>query len=431
MKIKKLFLILFFLGLGIWGAYRFFLLDILYPYNKEFKKFVIESSSPIENIDPKNETYDGFDKIASAIGDSRVVFLGEQDHGDAPTFLAKTKIIKYLHEKMGFNVLVFESNFLGLNRSLANAEELRFSTSSQYKDFIFPIWTNCRECSELFNYIDSKKSTDNPILISGMDPQVYSSEEGPFPIDYLISDLARNNVFRDSTEWKNITRSLRTLVQDDYEAVLNPSAIDSLESFFKIAESKLKPDSYLHQSLRSFRGFALSALDTSESNNARDAQMSDNFLWLKDHVFSEEKILVWASNSHLFKGYRDLPYSIHPSDSINAGTLIADKIEDELYVLGFTSNRGKAGRLYKEKYDLSPPNRNSFEAFIEETDVEYAFIDFKANRFDENRNQRFWMKSITHSPNNFYWTKMFDGIFYIEEMYPCSDVLGIDQFAIE
>lgn len=56
MKIKKLFLILFFLGLGIWGAYRFFLLDILYPYDKEFKKFVIESSSPIENIDPKNES---------------------------------------------------------------------------------------------------------------------------------------------------------------------------------------------------------------------------------------------------------------------------------------------------------------------------------------------------------------------------------------
>lgn len=413
------------------GFYQFFLVDILLPYDKEFKKFVIESSSPIENIDPKDENYNGFEKIAAAIGDSKVVFLGEQDHGDAPTFLAKTKIIKYLHEKMGFNVLVFESTFLGLNSSLANNEGSRFSTRSDYKNYIFPIWTNCGECTELFSYVDSSQLTESPIFVSGMDPQVYSSEKGPFPIDYLISNLASNNVFRDRMEWKNITRSIKTLVQDDYQAVLNPSAIDSLESFFKIAESKLNPASYLHQSLRSFKGFALSALDTTESNNARDAQMSDNFLWLKDHVFPDEKIIVWASNSHIFKGYRELSYSIHPNDSINAGTLIADKIEDELYILGFTSNIGKAGRLYGEKYDLIAPNRNSFEAFVEETGAEYAFIDFNRNSYEKNQNPSFWMKSLIHTPNKFNWTKMFDGIFYIEEMYPCSDVLGIDKYSIK
>lgn len=124
-----------------------------------------------------------------------------------------------------------------------------------------------------------------------------------------------------------------------------------------------------------------------------------------------------------------MTYPIHPSDTINAGTLIADAIEDELYILGFTSNKGKAGRLYTAKYDLISPDRNSFEAFIEETDANYAFIDFKRNSFDGNQNPSFWMKSLTHVPNKFNWTKMFDGIFYIEEMYPCSDVLGIDQFA--
>lgn len=426
-----MFLILFFLGLGILGFYQFFLVDILLPYDKEFKKFVIESSSPIENIYPKNENYNGFEKIAAAIGDSKVVFLGEQDHGDAPTFLAKTKIIKYLHEKMGFNVLVFESNFIGLNSSLANTKDSGYSTRPDYKKYIFPIWTNCGECGELFSYIDSKKSAATPLLISGMDPRVYFSGQDPFSIDFLISDLAKNGAFKDSIELENITKTLNTLVKDEYQAVLNPSEIVSLAKFFESAESNFEPSSFLSQSLRSLKGFALSALDTTESNNARDAQMSDNFLWIKDHVFPDEKIIVWASNSHIFKGYRELSYSIHPSDSINAGTLIADKIEDELYILGFTSNIGKAGRLYGEKYDLIAPNRNSFEAFVEETGAEYAFIDFKRNSYEKIQNPSFWMKSLIHTPNKFNWTKMFDGIFYIEEMYPCSDVLGIDKYSIK
>jgi erythromycin esterase-like protein len=40
--------------------------------------------------------------------------LGEQNHGDAPALFAKTKLVKYLHEKHGFNILAFESDFYGL-----------------------------------------------------------------------------------------------------------------------------------------------------------------------------------------------------------------------------------------------------------------------------------------------------------------------------
>ncbi|MDR7128052.1 erythromycin esterase-like protein [Algoriphagus sp. 4150] len=62
--------------------------------------------------------------------------------------------------------------------------------------------------------------------------------------------------------------------------------------------------------MRSLKGFTYSALDSTESNNARDDQMSDNFLWLKNNIFPKEKIIVWASNSHLFKEYRNLIYPI-------------------------------------------------------------------------------------------------------------------------
>jgi len=428
---KSWLIVILIIGLGMWVFYRFYLIDIMLPYNKEFKDFVIKSATPIENIDPKNPNYDGFEKIAAAIGDSKVVFLGEQDHGDAPTFLAKTKIIQYLHEKLGFDVLVFESNFLGLNKSLSYSKKLDFDTSQDYRDYIFPIWTNCVECSDLFSYIDLSLSTENPFYVSGMDPQLNYNGEEPFPIDDIIQKLVEEDIFQNDGERKAITKFLQVLIEDNYEAELSREQIDSLYMFLNRARQELEATEFLYQAVSSLKGYALSVLDSTESNNARDIQMGDNFLWLKDNVFADKKIIVWASSSHLFKGYRELPYALTETDSINTGTLIADEIEDELYILGFTSNFGTAGRLYSEKYKVFAPNRNTFEAFVGETGAEYAFVNFKGSNYSTDKYFTFFMKGLIHKTNKFNWTRMFDGVFYIEEMYPCSDVLNIDKFSTE
>ena len=82
---------------------------------KDIKDYVKLNTNSVTTIDPKDTDYSDLEAIGNAIGDARIVMLGEQDHGDAPTFLAKTRLIQYLHEKKGFNVLAFESDFFGLN----------------------------------------------------------------------------------------------------------------------------------------------------------------------------------------------------------------------------------------------------------------------------------------------------------------------------
>lgn len=76
------------------------------------KDYVKENTVKITNISPYTDDYSELEAIGTAIGDAKIVMLGEQDHGDAPTFLAKSKIIQYLHEEKGFNVMAFESDFL-------------------------------------------------------------------------------------------------------------------------------------------------------------------------------------------------------------------------------------------------------------------------------------------------------------------------------
>ena len=96
------------------------LILFIFLYNQSFsqeliKNFVQQNQRSISTISPDSINYEDLDPIGNAIGNSTIVMLGEQDHGDAPTFLAKTRLIKYLHEKKGFNVLAFESDFFAFN----------------------------------------------------------------------------------------------------------------------------------------------------------------------------------------------------------------------------------------------------------------------------------------------------------------------------
>ena len=393
---------------------------------KDIKSFVAENRVDIRTISPDSTDFSDLQAIGKAIGDSRVVMLGEQDHGDAPTFLAKTRLIKYLHEKMGFNVLAFESDFFALNEGWDRLEKQKAKIDPFLLDNIFSIWSRCKECDNLlYGYIPKTYADKKPLVITGFDSQVHAlysaknlktfidnylktkkinyTNTDNYKIDFLSfidvikynKDLQKQRKFKEALQ--KISRQLSTTDTTAFERIL-------LKSLMATTESEI---SFLSKS--------------NDDEEIRDKQMAENLKWLLKYKFPNEKIIVWAHNGHILKHPELIKGSYIIRKNMGSYFAVDQQLNKQSYFLGFNSRLGTSGRItIDKKFAVEPPVKNSFESWIPET-VPYAFVDFKQFRKESPSEKKYFlMKGVYHFNDSASWTDVYDGIFYIRDMYPCT-----------
>ena len=402
----------------------------------DIKTYVKENAISIRTIQPDSTDYSDLEEIGKAIGDSKIVMLGEQDHGDAPTFLAKTRLIKYLHDKKGFNVLAFESDFFGLNEGWDNLQKNESIIDTFLRKNIFPIWTYCDACQDLFYaIIPNSYKTSNPIIISGFDNQLYlkySSSKLSSKFDSVIKKL--NLPITLTADYS--TKILPLIDSISKVSIISKDSIfyNLLLAKFKIMRSelmaKVDANDFWLLVLDNFISLTIELkfykTDYYKSRNSRDIQMAKNLKWLSNNKFPNEKIMVWAHNYHISKhGGHFTPKFLNQANSMGTEFTKDSIFLKNTYILGFTSNTGRAGRLRMDNktYKIAKPAKNGFENWIP-GNFNFSFIDFKSyNYFHPASAEEFNMKaSLTgnHHSLSAQWTYVFDGIFYIKDMYPCS-----------
>lgn len=400
---------------------------------KDIKQFVKEERVDIQTISPDSTDFSELQAIGKAIGDSRVVMLGEQDHGDSPTFLAKTRLVKYLHEQKGFNVLAFESDFFALNEGWDRLEKQKSKIDPFLLNNIFSIWTKCNSCNDLFYHYVSKTFSDKkPLIISGFDNQVhglYSTEKLKTFLDNYLKGKKIN--YTNTEKYKidflpfidSMTYNKNLQKQRNFK-----EALQQINHELSVTDTTTF-ETMLLKSLNALTKSEISFLSKgSDYNEIRDKQMAENLKWLLKYKFPKEKIIVWAHNAHVLKH----PELIKKSKWHNGNEMktmgnffTADQqLNEQTYILGFNSRVGTSGIVTVEKkYVAEPPAKNSFETWIPET-VPYSFVNFKQFREENPDNKRhFLMKGVYHFTDSASWTDIYDGIFYIREMYPCALVV--------
>jgi erythromycin esterase-like protein len=83
--------------------------SLTYSQTNDEIKWIKDNS---REILPADSDYKEFGFLDSLLINKRIVMLGENTHGSSEYYLLKNRIIHYLHEKLGFNILTGESDEL-------------------------------------------------------------------------------------------------------------------------------------------------------------------------------------------------------------------------------------------------------------------------------------------------------------------------------
>ena len=128
--------------------------------------------APLRSIDPLDEDWSDLEPFGEAVASCDVVLLGEAGHGDGLAFLAKTRIIKYLREVHGYDVLAFEAGVYSCEKAHTALMAGRDPWEALDQG-LHAVWLT-EELTELVRYVDSTYREGRPLRVTGFDCQFSS-----------------------------------------------------------------------------------------------------------------------------------------------------------------------------------------------------------------------------------------------------------------
>jgi len=401
---------------------------------------------PIRTIDANDEDYRDLEPLVGRIGDARVVQLGEPSHNAGSCFAAKARLVKFLHQRMGFGVVVWESGFydVGLTDAALRAGDDPVVAARRG---ILANWASSVEVRPLFEHARASKGGDRPLVMAGFDMTLTS------PFTSLAAELRSFAVLpQDSALRAETTAQIEELVvafsalNAYVEALgqINAKLIDTgsaaaraeaMASWERDVGAPLRPrrkdlmnlQGAVDKAIRLLdrekvafaavagerrRGFTVRVIanlggraanlyerfgvdvtpppNRVDQENRRDALNAKNLRWLIEEGFPGQKFIIWAHNAHVMNAYYLGPdftrVSLGPVANAMKphGAYLAEWLGKDLYTIGLSVYEGVDGWVGLQETKIPPTSEGSIEARLHQLGLNYAFLDLRAARVTPN-----------------------------------------------
>jgi erythromycin esterase len=320
--------------------------------------------------------------FGKAVGDARIVALGEASHGTREFFQMKHRLLEYLVKEKGFTVFAIEANWpeaLAADRYIkTGAGDAKAALSAMY------FWTwNTEEVRDMiewmraFNQAPGKHAT---LTFTSFDMQT-GGVAAQQALDYLKRYSAVDAPAAE-TAYAEVSALDHAGASDGRAPGASERAAAVLKVFdAKRTEMETASSPAAWRDARQAAAIAYQACQMRTPGKGsfyRDEMMAKNVEWLADEAYPGEKMVLWAHNGHVRFGSEIAGKSM--------GAWLRERFGRKMYVAGFAFRRGQLRAVGMTngqmkglaEQEVAPAPEGSGDAILSAAGMPLFFLDMSS-----------------------------------------------------
>ncbi|MDX1395410.1 MAG: erythromycin esterase family protein [Gemmatimonadota bacterium] len=319
------------------------------------------------SIDPTSDSLTArLEPLARAIGDRRIVLIGENGHGVGDHTRLKVRLVEWLHDELGFDVVAMESGFFECGEVWRRVSALE-PRQALYDCLRYPF--QHAEILPMFERIVAAAEADRPLELAGVDPQAqgFDSATRPARVAEILSPVDADLAARIAAIDSAVFLPASSGGQGDSVYVWMTANGEAAHTAYDSAIARtsgrdrwifLLGKAWLERLSVRAAAEAAGAGRPTRYYEVRDEWMARAALALADSIAGQRKVVVWLHNDHARYGDFDLGggYTVR-----SVGGFLREWAPREVFSIGLFMGSGRVVDNARQERTVEPAPADGIE----------------------------------------------------------------------
>jgi erythromycin esterase len=375
----------------------------------------------VRSIAPDDDDFADLEPLRPALEGVRIVLLGEADHYSGSDLLAKSRLVRFLHRQMGYDLLAFEAGMYGMAVAW---DSLRAGSPPRQAFALgaWPFWAQVEQMQPLIRYIAAAAGGPRPLEIAGFDSQFVRPGAAQWFAGDLAAFLRERGVASPLADAQSAEYAvLGALAMIRYRTGEEPHPGEDTRAAFmraleettaRVADLGDERARWWAQLLRGtaaearFNFARAAGASIHDAARIRNAQMAEHLIWLAAHRHPDRRIMVWAANPHVMR-LAEVPPAAGSGPSL--GLKVWERFGTESFVIATTSHEGS--HFASDQHALA-----EFEQLMTMAGFRYGLVDLRtAAREQSWTGGAFLARPINSRTREAVWSSVADALFFVRQ----------------